>query len=256
MKASHARRADRRQPSPTDAQPPEPDAPASAEALAARDRTGWPPHPSERRDFGYRIRVFPPEMAGWRKRMLREVAGDPRRFPRAAGATPGDIQARFDDGISYLREVARILAVLYGTPDLGNKTDPTDELVYIILARHTREGAYQQAFDLLKQRFPCWDDLLDAPPRVGLRMMPRAGNAGNGTAYFFPAFPDISSVSRHFQHFQTLPEFSAVAVFSGPQRVAAHCQRLPRAAARFHAMPIRAIVHRPRALAWEPRHVE
>jgi DNA (cytosine-5)-methyltransferase 1 len=94
---------------------------------------------------------------------------DPGRFPAAAGATPDEIQARFHDGISYLREVARILAVPYGTPDLGNKPDPTDELVYIILARHTREGAYQQAYDLLKKRFPRWDDLLDAPPRVDVR---------------------------------------------------------------------------------------
>jgi hypothetical protein len=184
MTALNGRRAGRRQPSKIDPNPaandaPEPADPASAEALAARDpktgtgsessrclspfsgrdRTGWPPHPSERRDFYHRIRVFPPEMAGWRKRMLREVAADPGRFPLAAGATPDEIQARFDDGISYLREVARILAVLYGTPDLGNKPDPTDELVYIILARHTREGAYQQAFDLLKRRFPRWDDL-------------------------------------------------------------------------------------------------
>jgi hypothetical protein len=136
MKALNARRAGRRQPSTIepnlaadDSASIEPDDPASAESLAARDRTGWPLHPSERRDFGYRIRVFPPEMAGWRKRMVREVAADPARFPSAAGATPDEIQARFDDGISYLREVARILAVLYGTPDLGNKPDPTDELV-------------------------------------------------------------------------------------------------------------------------------
>ena len=173
MKAPHARRAGRRQPRKIDPSPaandslaPEPDDPASAEALAARDRTGWPPHPSERRDFYHRIRVFPPEMAGWRKRMVRAIAADPVRFPSAAGATTDEIQARFDDGISYLREVARILAVLYGTPDLGNKPDPTDELVYIILARHTREGAYQAAYGVLKKRFPRWDDLLDAPRRV------------------------------------------------------------------------------------------
>src|SRR6267154_1437773 len=171
MKAPHARRAGRRQPATVDPSPaandsaaPESDDPASAEALAARDRTGWPPHPSERRDFYHRIRVFPPEMAGWRKRMVREVAADPVRFPSVAGAAPDEIQARFDDCISYLREVARILAVLYGTPDLGNKPDPTDELVYIILARHTREDAYQRAFALLKQRFARWDDLPPSRP--------------------------------------------------------------------------------------------
>ncbi len=83
MIALNGRRAGRRQPSKIDPNPaaddaPEPDDPASAEALAARDRTGWPLHPSERRDFYHRVRVFPPEMAGWRKHMARPIAGRPR----------------------------------------------------------------------------------------------------------------------------------------------------------------------------------
>ena len=81
-------------------------------------------------------------------------------------ATPENIQARFDDGICCLREVARILAVLYGTRPRQQAGPNRRELVYIILAGHTREGAYQQAFDLLKQRFPRWDDLIDIPPRI------------------------------------------------------------------------------------------
>src|SRR6266704_2280492 len=119
MKALHGRRAGRRQPTRIEPSPAAndsataPDDSASAEALAAHDRTGWPPHPSERRDFYHRIRVFPPEMAGWRKRMVRDIAAGPVRFPFVAGATPDELQARLDDGISYLREVARILAVLY-----------------------------------------------------------------------------------------------------------------------------------------------
>jgi endonuclease III len=51
----------------------------------------------------------------------------------------------------------------YGTPDLGNKTDPVDELVYIILSRRTREGAYQAAYDALKARYATWEELADAP---------------------------------------------------------------------------------------------
>jgi DNA (cytosine-5)-methyltransferase 1 len=113
----------------------------AAELPAPHDRSGWPPHASERRDFYHRIRVFPREVAAWRKRMLRHLLDNPARFPEAASASPEEIQARLDDGISYLRKVAHILAALYGTPDLGNTPDPTDELVYIILARHTREGA-------------------------------------------------------------------------------------------------------------------
>jgi DNA (cytosine-5)-methyltransferase 1 len=133
--------------------------------LAPPDGSGWPPHPAERRDFYHRIRAFPPEVSAWRKRILRPIADNPVQFPLGSSTSVEEIQRRLDDGISYLREIARILAVLYGTPDLGNKPDPTDELVYIILARHTREGAYQQAFCLLKKRFRNWDRLLDAPRR-------------------------------------------------------------------------------------------
>jgi DNA (cytosine-5)-methyltransferase 1 len=129
----------------------------------APDLSGWTPHPSERRDFWNRIRAFPPEVVGWRRRLLRELAEKPGGFMLASGLAPEQLQEWLDSGISHLREVARILAVLYGSPNLGNKADPTDELVYILLARHTREGAYQQAFEVMKRRFPTWDELLDAP---------------------------------------------------------------------------------------------
>jgi endonuclease III len=77
--------------------------------------------------------------------------------------------------------VAGILAVLYGTPNLGNKQDPTDELVYIILARHTREGAYQQAFELLKKRFPKWDHLLAARRSAVAKLVYSGGLSGKKT---------------------------------------------------------------------------
>src|SRR6516225_6606619 len=117
------------------------------EAPVPPDRSGWTPHPSERRDFWNRIRVFPREVARWRKRLLRRLANAPGALPLARDLSSEQLQERVDAGISYLREVARVLAVLYGTPDLGNKPDPVDELVYIILARKTREGAYQRSFD-------------------------------------------------------------------------------------------------------------
>jgi DNA (cytosine-5)-methyltransferase 1 len=129
----------------------------------APDRSGWTPHPSERRDFWNRIRAFPPEVVKWRKKLLKEIADHPGRFTLASSMSPERLQERLDSGICHLREMARILAVLYGSPDLGNKPDPTDELVYIILARKTREGAYQKGFDALKDRFSTWDELLDTP---------------------------------------------------------------------------------------------
>ncbi|OAI41701.1 hypothetical protein AYO40_02595 [Planctomycetaceae bacterium SCGC AG-212-D15] len=123
----------------------------------------------------HRIRFFPREVAAWRKRFFRHVSEHPERFPAARRFPAETLQSAIDDGISYLREVARVLAVLYGSPDLGNKPDPTDELVYIILARHTREGAYQSAFETLKRRFRRWDDLLDAPRKEVERLVYSGG---------------------------------------------------------------------------------
>src|SRR5207244_7406491 len=55
--------------------------------------------------------------------------------------------------------IGRLLGSAYGTPDLGNKADPVDELVYIILSRRTRESAYQAAYDALRKRYEKWDDV-------------------------------------------------------------------------------------------------
>lgn len=151
------------------------------------DRSGWTSHPRERRDFWNQIRAFPPEIARWRKRLLRELAEKPGRFTLVAGLPAEELTERLDSGISHLREVARILAVLYGSPDLGNKQDPTDELVYILLARHTREGAYQRTFEALKQRFPTWDELLDTPREEVERLVYSGGLSGKKTLALYAA---------------------------------------------------------------------
>jgi hypothetical protein len=96
-------------------------------------------------------------------------------FPVADKKDPERVGEAFDAGISYLREVARILAVLYGTTNLGNKEDPTDELVYIILSPKTPEKAYLETFSILKARFPMWDDLLDVPRKEVERLVSPGG---------------------------------------------------------------------------------
>ena len=150
------------------------------------DDSGWPPHPSERRDLYHRIRCFPNEVVSWRKRLMRHVEENPDIFPAAARS--GDqLSALIDEGISFLREIARILAVLHGSQDLGNKTDPTDELVYIILARKTRESAYQQTYDVLKRTFARWDDLIDSPREKVEKLVFSGGLSEKKTTSLFGA---------------------------------------------------------------------
>jgi DNA (cytosine-5)-methyltransferase 1 len=152
-----------------------------------RDGSGWSPHPSERRDFMNRIRAFPPSVALWRKRLLDRLRSGKPGLPLSGKAPAAELGERLDDGITYLREIARILAVLYGTPNLGNKTDPVDELVYIILSRKTPEKAYQKTFESLKNRFSSWDDLLRASPRTVEKLVRPGGLPGKKTASLFGA---------------------------------------------------------------------
>ncbi len=80
------------------------------------------------------------------------------------------------------------MAVLHGTPRLGNKTDPVDELVYIILARKTREDAYQQTYEALREALSQrWDDLLDAPPTEVESLLSSGGLGEKKTTSLFGA---------------------------------------------------------------------
>lgn len=162
------------------------DAAAEDSVPVPPDLSGWTAHSSERRDFYHRIRFFPREVATWRKELLRHIEKHPARFPLASKGRE-ELLSQIDEGISFLRELARILAALYHSPNLGNKPDPTDELVYIILARHTREGAYQQAFETLKRHFRTWDKLLDAPRSEVEKIVYSGGLSSKKTATLYAA---------------------------------------------------------------------
>ncbi len=152
------------------------------------DLSGWPLDPRERADFYHPPRAFPEDVSTWRRKLVERLTAHRGRFRHIRRAAPlEEIRAGLDEGISYLREVARILAALYGTPRLGNKEDPVDELVYIILARKTREDAYQAAYGALRARFGSWDELLDAPREVVTALAHSGGLSGKKTASLYGA---------------------------------------------------------------------
>ena len=78
------------------------------------DLSGWQAHPSERCAFFGRIRAFPRIVANWRKQLLRCIVEGTDHFELLQALSPDDIQLRLDEGISMLREVARIVSILYG----------------------------------------------------------------------------------------------------------------------------------------------
>jgi len=159
------------------------------------DLSGWPLDPRERADFYHPPRVFPEDVSTWRRRLVERLIAGRGRFRRIRkAALLEEIRGGVDEGIAYLREVARILAGVHGTPRLGNKEKPVDELVYIILARKTREDAYQASFTLLKARFASWDELLDAPCEVVSALVYSGGLSTKKTASLYGALGRLREV--------------------------------------------------------------
>ena len=75
-----------------------------------------------------------------------------------------------------LIEFDRLLDREYGAPfrELGNKSDPLDEAIYIILSFQTDVRRAQKVWRELSSAFPSWEDMLEAPlPRIAKAL--RAG---------------------------------------------------------------------------------
>jgi len=59
----------------------------------------------------------------------------------------------------HVREIARILVARYGDTDLGNKKNPFNELLYILLSSKTPPARYQETYASLRRAFPKADQL-------------------------------------------------------------------------------------------------
>lgn len=58
--------------------------------------------------------------------------------------------------------VCDVLDELYHSPNLGNKTDPLDELMFIVLAKKTAESSFVNCFDLLTDKYKSWEKVRKA----------------------------------------------------------------------------------------------
>jgi endonuclease III len=53
--------------------------------------------------------------------------------------------------------VAQLLGGVYRSPRHNNKSNPVDELVFILLSQMTTRNAYERVYDGLKKAFPRWE---------------------------------------------------------------------------------------------------
>jgi len=59
----------------------------------------------------------------------------------------------------HVRGICAALAAQYGNPRHGNKSNPLDELAYIILSTRTRNETFRDTYLQVKRAFPRWHDL-------------------------------------------------------------------------------------------------
>jgi len=59
--------------------------------------------------------------------------------------------------------VCKRLENAYGRPRLGNPTDPLDDLVYVVLSNKTGPIISSKVYRRLRDRFPTWEKLSNAP---------------------------------------------------------------------------------------------
>jgi DNA (cytosine-5)-methyltransferase 1 len=102
------------------------------------DLSGWPVHPKERRDFYCRIKAFPAEVAAWRKSLIQRISKNPEQFGIRSSVSSEYLLACLDHGISMLREVARILTVLYVPANVSKRQKPRKDLGFPVDAHIKR----------------------------------------------------------------------------------------------------------------------
>lgn len=61
-----------------------------------------------------------------------------------------------------IRAVCSVLERTHGSPRHGNKANPLDELVYIILSTRTRDASFRATYLQLKRTFRSWNDATEA----------------------------------------------------------------------------------------------
>lgn len=68
-----------------------------------------------------------------------------------------------DEKQQKLLRVSRLLTQEYGEPQWKPHHDPLSELVLTILSQHTADTNSKRAFHTLRETFPTWQDVSDAP---------------------------------------------------------------------------------------------
>lgn len=113
--------------------------------------------------------------------------------------------------------VALRLAATYPETDLGNPSDPLDDLLYIVLSGQTSEPLYQNTFQALKAVYPKWRGLAQATTREIEKAIAGGGLASQKASYIKTIMESIEAAhgKPSLNHLRDLPTEQAEQYLAG-----------------------------------------
>jgi endonuclease III len=104
-----------------------------------------------------------------------------------------------------------ILVSKYGLPFHGNKKNPLDEVIYIILSSQTDENKYQFVFNNLKKEFPSWEKIKSTDEERLIQILKPAGLSKVKAKYIIDIFQRLDSDfgKRSLSFLKELPDGEA-----------------------------------------------
>jgi len=97
----------------------------------------------------------------------------------------------------HVAQVCERLSHAYGNPRHGNRQNPLDELVLIILSTRTREARYADTYLSLKREFPSWDGLRARHRKQVRQILAPGGLAGVKTEQLLAIIRTLRRVFGH-----------------------------------------------------------
>src|SRR5437879_8250757 len=89
------------------------------------------------------------------------------------------------------RRLSQILHATYHSPHHGNKDDPLDELVFILLSQMTTGPSFNRVYDRVKDAYPTWEPFLAMPLDQVNAVITDAGLSGQKAPGLKTSFPKL-----------------------------------------------------------------
>ncbi len=103
-----------------------------------------------------------------------------------------------NDSKSLALQIHQRLLEAFGSPTWRNPLPPVDELVSTILSQNTNDINRDRAFNLLRQRYPTWEQVRDAEPHSVIEAIRPAGLANQKGPRIQQVLKEISAERGSF----------------------------------------------------------